>query len=462
MQFEVAAYDIRKTLFIDPLIYSTYLGGSGGSGGTGIAVDRTGNAYITGGTSTGFPTVNPLQPGNGGSTDAFVSKFNSTGSALIYSTYLGGSGADVGSCIAVDSSGNAYVTGQTNSTDFPTASPLQPANGGGYDAFVAKLNPTGSALVYSTYLGGKGDDFGAGIVADTSGNAYVTGGTKSTNFPTMKPLQSTNGGTGNAFVAKLNPTGSALVYSTYLGGSGYDGGASIAVHLGNAYVTGQATSTNFPTVNPLQPAYGGAGDAFVAMVNRSGSALVYSTYLGGSANDRANSIAVDGAGNAYLTGSTNSNNFPTMKPLQGNRRGGLDAFVTKINPTGSALVYSTYLGGSQDDSGSAIAVDQSGNAYVTGYTTSTNFRTVKPLQATNAGLSDAFAVKINPSGSGFAYATYLGGSGDDHGNGIAQHAGNAFVTGQTSSSNFPTMNPLQPANAGQVNVFVTEISRPAP
>src|SRR5258708_2543291 len=196
---------------------------------------------------------------------------------LIYSTYLGGSGEDTGLGIAVDSAGDAYVTGWTSSPDFPTTNPLQPANGGGYDAFVAKLNPTGSALIYSTYLGGSGYDFGYSIVADSAGNAHVTGPTTSTNFPTMNPLQATNGGGWDAFVAELTSVGSALVYSTYLGGSGYVfGNGMAAAGVGNASLDGAPPSTDFPTMNPLQPANGGGGDAFVAKLNPSGSALVYS------------------------------------------------------------------------------------------------------------------------------------------------------------------------------------------
>ena len=463
VEFAVGDYDSRKALFIDPLIYSTYLGGSVQDAGIAIAVDSSGNAYITGYTaSTDFPTMNPLQPAYGGGTDAFVAKLSPTGTALVYSTYLGGSASDLGQGIAVDSSGNAYVVGMTNSTDFPMMNPLQPANGGAYDAFVAKLSPTGSALVYSTYLGGRQDDYGFGIAADSSGNAYVTGETGSYNFPTANPLQPANGGVNDAFIAKLNPTGSALIYSTYLGGHGNETGYGIAVHSGNAYVTGYTTSTNFPTVNPLQPANAGYVDAFVTEINSTGSALIYSTYLGGRRYDQGNGIAVDSSGNAYVVGTTQSANFPTVNPLQRALRGGLDAFVTKLNPTGSALIYSTYLGGSNDDRGFGIAVDTSGSAYVTGITLSTNFRTVKPLQPTNGGLDDAFVAKVNPSGSALAYSTYLGGSDVDYGLAIAQHSGNAYVTGYTASTNFPTMNPLQPGNAGLANAFVSEISRPAP
>src|SRR5437667_430244 len=259
---------------------------------------------------------------------------------LVDSTYLGGSGWDYGYGIAVDAAGSAYVTGVTSSTDFPTASALQATNGGGVegDAFVTKLDPTGSALVYSTYLGGSGDDYGYGIAVDAAGSAYVTGSADSTDFPTVNPLQAANGGVGDAFVSKLDATGSALLYSTYLGGSARDAASGIAVDgAGSAYVTGYTISTNFPTMNPLQAAHGGGySHAFVTKLDAAGSALLYSTYLGGSARDAASGIAVDGAGSAYVTGLTRSANFPTVNPLQAAYGGGHGgALVTQLNATGT-------------------------------------------------------------------------------------------------------------------------------
>jgi hypothetical protein len=464
VEFAVANHDSGRTLFIDPLVYSTYLGGTIFDEGLGIAVDGSGDAYVAGATSSNdFPTMNPLQSTYHGGGDVFVAKINPAGS-LIYSTYLGGSQFDQGYGIAVDRLGNTYVTGITESTDFPTTNALQPSFGGGLiDAFVAKINPAGSALVYSTYLGGSGQDNATGIAVDNAGSAYIIGNTTSNDFPTKKPLQATNSGDGDVFLAKINPTGSALVYSTYLGGSGNDVGTAIAQLYGAVYVAGYTNSTNFPTANPLQPNYGGGfEDAFVAKINSSGSALVYSTYLGGSKNDSGFGIAVDITGNAYVTGATTSTNFPTVSPFQRTLRGGNDVFVSKINPSGSALVYSSYLGGSADDYGYSIAVDLGGNAYVTGLTLSTNFRTVKPLQAASGGNGDAFAAKINSAGSALAYSTYLGGSGVDQGNSITQHAGNAYITGYTESTDFPTMNPLQSANGGNADAFITVISKPSP
>jgi hypothetical protein len=420
----------------------------------------------------------------GYTSNAFVAKLNAEGSALVYSTYLGGSVADVGWGIAVDPSGNAYVTGNATSPNFPTVNPLQATNHGAYgNAFVAELNSAGSALVYSTYLGGSEGDYGNGIAVDSSGNAYVTGITGSIDFPTANPIQANCGGSCSrvdAFVAELHAGGLALVYSTYLGGSNADGGLGIAVDSsGNAYVTGYTESTDFPTANPLQATNHGSpngplnnfNNAFVAKLNAGGSALVYSTYLGGSVFDRGEGIAADSSGNAYVTGYTESTDFPTANPLQGSNAGGTcgtapdtytcpNVFVTKLNPSGSALLYSTYLGGTGGDSGQGIAVDSSRNAYVTGQTSSTDFPTANPLQATNPGAyGSAFVAELNSAGSALTYSTYLGGSEGDYGYGIAvDSSGNAYVTGTTDSLDFPTVNSLQSTNHGWQNAFVTKIS----
>src|ERR1700686_4695644 len=354
--------------------------------------------------------------------------------------------------------GNAYVTGSTSSIDFPTMNPLQAAlGGGGGDAFVAEINPSGSALVYSTYLGGSGGEVGSGIAVDSAGNAYVIGFTSSANFPTTPSAFQTicNGGSncfahGDAFVTKINSGGSAFVYSTYLGGSGDDRGYGIAADsAGNAYVTGGTGSADFPvTPGAFQPVCNGTcSDAFVTKIDSAGTALVYSTYLGGSGNDQGNSIAVDSTGNAYVTGYT-SGDFPTKNPIQAAYGGGhYDAFVSKLNPTGSALAYSTYLGGTGTDTGNGIAVDSLGYAYVIG-TSGHSPYTDKVL-----------ATKINPAGSAFIFSTFLfGGSGSNTGGGIAvDNSRNAYITGATNSTNFPTKNPLQPANAGGGNGFVSKI-----
>ncbi|MBI3292941.1 MAG: SBBP repeat-containing protein [Elusimicrobia bacterium] len=292
----------------------------------------------------------------------------------------------------------------TRSRFFPTTpGAFQTAFSGLADAFVTKVNPDGTALVYSAYLGGFEFDAGYGIAVDVDGNAYVTGQTTSPSFPTTPGVfQTTFGGPSDAFVTKVNPQGTALMYSTYLGGRSADAGLGIAVDQdGTAYVTGVTTSPNFPTTpGAFQPTFGGGiEDAFVTQVNPRGTALIYSTYLGGSVADRGSGIAVDAEGTAYVTGQTNSFNFPTTpKAFQTTFGGGFDAFVTQVNPAGTALIYSTYLGGRDDDSGNGIAVDQDGTAYVTGLTASRNFPTTpKAFQPTFGGdLRDAFIAKISP------------------------------------------------------------------
>ena len=765
--FQVGNYDKSQPLVIDPLlVYSTFLGGSGLDVGESIAVDSSGNAYISGQTaSLNFPTSSPQQATNGGQTDAFVAKLNADGSALIYSTFIGGSTTETATSIAVDNSGNVYLTGQTDSINFPVLNALHPTLNGSADAFVTELNSAGSGLVYSTYLGGRGSDGGKSIAVDGLGNAYVTGITPSTDFPTTNPLQasrqghaifkstnsagnwvgsdsglagavvldlafapnnssimyaaaetglfkttdgganwnsvpttpalsinrlaidptnpaiiyaaafggmfkSTDGGNtftainngfmGNgraiildpvtpttlyaisfgsivfksvdaganwtaafinnaniinalaidpntpatlyaatnrglfkstnsgvswtalnfglnftagangvaidkmngavyaatiagllksvdggstwtnlsgtlnlvvskivldptnssiiyvtavngvsksidggatwtisntgfpntqilslvinptqastlfigtasgsdAFVTKLSAGGASQVYSTYLGGSVDDQGLAIALDgSGNAYVTGSAASSDFPTANAIQ-AVSVFTDAFITKLNASGSALVYSTFLGADGFDVGRAIAVDASGNAYVTGSTNSQSFPVVNAFQptvpANSFG--DAFVAKVNAAGSALVYSTYLGGEGIEDGAGIAVDNAGSAYVTGNTNSANFPTLAPLQAELSGVfngSDAFVTKFAPNGSSLIYSTYLGGAGSDAANGIAVDSSqNVYVVGDTSSTDFPVRNPLQPVIGGSFDVFVAKL-RPA-
>jgi hypothetical protein len=412
--FAVGAYDAGRALVIDPVLsYSTYLGGSGADIGKGIAVDAAGNAYVTGNTtSTNFPTTTgAFQTTLMGSENAFVTKVNASGTGLVYSTYLGGCCSDSGNGIAVDAAGNAYITGFTTSTNFPTtAGAFQTALKSSQNAFVTKVNASGAALVYSTYLGG-GPDIGNGIAVDAAGNAYLTGFTASTNFPTTAgAFQTTYGGNGkaNGFVTKLNADGTGLLYSSYLGGSGGDSGSGIAVDAaGNAYLTGATSSTNFPiTFGAFQTTLKGSTEnAFVTKVSASGTALVYSTYLGGSDTDFGTSIAVDAAGNAYLTGGAESGNFPTTTgAFQTALKSSQNAFVTKVNASGTALIYSTYLGGSGGDGGFGIAVDAAGNAYLTGGTSSTNFPTTPGAFQTTLKGSVGNAFVTKVNASGTALA----------------------------------------------------------
>jgi len=490
--FDCGGWDASRPLVIDPLLYSTFLGGGAGSGddsGSSIAVDASGSAYVTGVTqSMDFPTT----PGAFDITyawwDAFVAKLNATGSGLLYSTYLGGDGYDVGSSIAVDASGSAYVTGTTQSADFPTTPGAfdTTQNDGGFpgDTFVAKLNASGSGLLYSTFLGGGAREGGSSIAVDASGSAYVTGTTQSVDFPTTPgALDTSYDGDGtylaDAFVAKLNATGSGLLYSTFLGGGGGfdDQGLSIAVDAsGSAYVTGVTDSTDFPTTpGAFDTTHNGANDAFVATLNATGSGLLYSTFLGGGSRDEGLSIAVDASGSAYVTGVTNgfgSMNFPTTPgAFDTSLDGGVrrDAFVAKLNATGSRLLYSTFLGGGSYDYGYSIAVDASGSAYVTGWTDSTDFPTTpRTFDTSLTGYSDAFVTKLNASGSDLHYSTFLGGGiggGRDWGNSIVVDASSSvYVTGATSSTDFPTTTGAFDTthNRGVQDVFVTKLSPASP
>lgn len=444
--FEVASYDRTTPLVIDPimLIYSTYLGGNGYDACNAMAVDSSGNAYVTGCTySSTFPhTSSAYHTSLNGASDAFVTKISPAGDALVYSTFLGGSGGEEGYGIAVDSQGCAYVTGYTDSSDFPTLNPLQASRSGDTDSFVTKLSASGSALVYSTYLGYAYDDSGNAIAVDGLGNAYIAGETYSPDA------------LANVLVSKINANGS-LGYKISLGGTGNDVGRGIAVdNTGNAYVTGYTKSNDFPiSTNAIQTRLRGISNAFLAKIDGAGN-RVYSTFLGGSGSDEGNSIALDNAGKAYLTGITRSPDFPLKNQLQAALQGGSDAFVTKIDLANTAVVYSTYLGRSYDDEGTGIAVDQTGAAYLTGWTA-----VPVPPDAPAMFPTDAFVARVNPAGNNLDFYYLLGGSDNDWGNGIAlDQAGNIYVTGETSSVDFPISYALQASLNGAANGFISKIS----
>lgn len=478
--FAIGPYDPGRPLIIDPVIvYSTYLGGSMFDIAWSVAADAAGNSYIAGDAeSANFPTVSPYQPSPGGQGDAFVAKFAPDGTP-VYSTYLGGSYFDYATDIAVDLQGNAYVTGKTGSVNFPTKNALQPTYAGAWDAFVTKLNPTGSALVYSTYLGGSNEEnyINAGvsgaIAVDQWGAAYVTGNTQSANFPTKQPFQPNLNGTVDAFVTKIAPAGTTLVYSTFLGGNAAETGWAIAVdRSGQAVVTGDTTSlTTFPTKNAFQPVCAPSAavcyDAFVTRLRADGTGLVFSTYLGGNDVewiDRGMGVALDRYGTAYVTGMTGSSNFPMKNAYQSVYGGQIDAFVTRFNRTGT-LLSSTYLGGNNSDVGMAIAVDRATapvkGVHVSGVTLSPNFPVVAPLQATRGGFEDAFVAKFNLAVDDLLFSTYLGGTDgrEEYGStGIALDGqGNEYVAGGTEATDFPIQDPYQPTVHGSYDVFLTRI-----
>jgi len=464
-RFVAGSYDVTRPLIIDPVLsYSTLLTANS-SIAEGIAVDAAGNTYITGNADSSFLTVSGLQPTFGAGRAAFVAKFNAAGTALIYSTFLAGSATESGTApsaaglrIAVDRAGNAYVAGTTNTTNFPvTAGTAQPINRGGEDLFVSKLNPAGSALIYSTYLGGSQNESQQtgipAIAVDADGSAYITGGTASRNFPvTAGGLQAAyGGGATDAFLTKIDPLGSTLAYSTFLGGAGNEVAAAIAIDgTGNAYIAGSADDATFAQRSgSLQSAYGGGGsDAFVCKINQAGTALVYSTYLGGSSADIALGLAVDAAGSAYLSGVTESPNFPMTAQAFRKAPAGVDAFVSKLNAAGTALLYSTYLGGGRNDLGLSLAVDAQGSAYVAGGTDSPDFPVTTDALQSGLGLlrrgagrtaaSSGFLAKLNAAGSALTYSTYFGGGSNDAATAVALDSnGNAYISGFATSINFP-------------------------
>ena len=450
--FTVGSYDRTKGLVIDPVLaYSTYVNQN--LGAFGVALDPARNAYVVGLTSI-----------NG--RDVVITKINADGTSTLYTSYVGGTLDEWAPAIAVDAAGNAYVTGSTQSTDFPIKGAIQSTNHGYYDAFVTKITPDGSKLVYSTYIGGSFGDFGNSIAVDTAGNAYVAGTTGSTDFPTAHALRTTASGQGDGFVAKINATGTGFVYSTYLAGSNGAYASGVAADSnGNAYVIGATDSQDFPTSHPIQPYHGGR-DAFLSKINPGGSAFVYSTFLGGSGEEDPGALALDSALNVYVVGSTTSTDFPTVHPIQATNAGGWDFFVSKVNAAGSALAYSTYLGGSGNDraysptlgggTGAGIAVDQAGNAYITGSTESTNFPVHNAIQSTFGGKSDAIIAGVNAGGTALIYSTYLGGTGAESGAGLAVDSrGSAYIAGANGSAVPITPAAVTPSVSG---AFLTKIA----
>jgi len=435
----------------------TYLGGSGGEQGAGVAYDAAGNLIVGGWTtSADFPTTSGAYdriPSAGG--DIFIAKLNADATTLIAATLVGGSAYEDVYAMAMDGAGNIYVVGHTQSADFPTTpGTYDNSLAGGEDMFLVKVDPTLSTLLYSTFLGGAGDGV-YGLTVDASGNAYLTGDVSSPDFPVTAGAYDTSlGGSNDAFVTKINPAGGGsadLVYSTFLGGETEDVGRSIVVDSsGNAYVAGRTYSADFPTTpGAFDTSYSGMSfdrpDAFVTKLNPSGTGLVYSTFLGGSGDDDAWGIAIDGAGNAYVTGRTWPSTFPTtagaFDTTFNGKRGNTppDAYVTKLNAAGSGLVYSTFLGGKEWDSGRTIVVDADGSAYVVGFTDSPAYPvTADGFDTSYNGNRDVFMTRLNAAGSALVYSTFLGGTSGEHALGLAVDSlENVYLTGSTGSTNFP-------------------------
>jgi PKD repeat protein len=460
--FELASYDTSRELIIDPvLVYATYFGGNGMDSLRDMKVDAAGNVYLGGYTaSTNFPVLNALQPAKSGySTDCVVAKLNPAGDALLYSTYLGGSGEEVCWSAAIDTAGSVYIGGVTHSTNLPvTAGAYQTAFAGFIsDGFVSKLSPDGSSLVYSTYIGGSGsEDLVVGLDVDSSGSAYLgvrTTRKGSVGFPvTAGAYQTTSSPVvWEPAVAKLSPDGTSLIYSTFLNNgttppysSQGHAHAIVVDAAGNAYVGGPYSTGGALTITPgsFQPTHhGGTWDAFVTKLSADGSSVLYSTFLGGSGTDSIgpNSLTVDAAGNLIIVSGTTSFNFPTVNPIQAAHGGGsYDGFVTKLNPTGTAAIFSTYLGGTANDGLAESMIDPDGNLLITGYSRSPNFPvTPDALFGANQGSNDGVIVKLTPDGQNILFSTYLGGPLSDYPGAIGMDAaGNVYVAGGTQGQ-FP-------------------------
>ena len=454
--FDVGAYDRRRELVIDPVLaYSTYLGGSGDDNFVtgGIAVDSAGHAFIAGSTeSLNFPTTTGAYDRSCGTdgkcnatSDAFVTKLNTTGTGLIYSTFIGGSGRDFAFDIKVDSTGHAYVTGSTESINFP-GTRISPLVIGNTETYVLKLNAAGSGLLYGVKFGGNGfGSSGRAIAIDSSGHAYITG-VGTIGFPTTPGAFQETTDRGGAFVSKLNAAGTGFLYSTLVDGPGDEQGTAIAVDKsGNAYVGGFVEFGDFITTpgsfQPHNPhPNNNQTTGIVFKLNSTGSGLLYSTHLGGTFEESIFGLAIDSSGHAFVTGFTVSSDFPTTAGAFRRAFQEEEAFVTKLNAAGTGLLYSTFIGGSSFDAGGDVAVDSSGNAYVAGFTVSPNFpTTTTAFQRVENGGFDQFVSKLNAAGSGLIYSSLLGGTGDDISfPAIAlDSSNNVYIVGQTGATDFP-------------------------
>lgn len=460
---------------------STYFGGSGEEQINDVSVDSAGNIYLTGTTtSANFPVHEALQPAIHGNRDAFVVKLGPDGRTVLFSTYLGGSREETGFGIEVDAAGSIFVAGSTYSDDFPVVDPLATDPGDDSDdAFLVKLSPDGQTLLYATYLGGAFSDFATALAVDGAGAVYLTGRTRSTDFPTtagvVQPAPAEgacdSGACRNVFVTKVAPGGQSLDFSTYLTGTGSEEPNDIAIDsAGHAFVTGWTNSADFPTRSAAQPANGGGNcgtvstprvceDVFLTKLAADGSAFEYSTFLGGTRNDRGYEVEVAADGTAYLAGWAGSADFPLVNPIQA-QFGGLDsdAIVCAIAPDGGHVVFSTFLGGGNLDDAYGLALTPAGEIVVTGISHSSNFPVRNAFDAT-FGQIDGWVAKLAPGGAPLVYASYLGGSQPDVGIDVARSeaaSGMVFV-GITLSTDFPVVGAVQASNGGGIDGFLTMI-----
>jgi len=473
LRFALGAFDRRAALVIDPVLgYSGYLGGTGTDLIHAVAVDRDGQLVVVGRTtSADFPLANALYTTKSSATMAFVAKIKAGGNQLLWSTFLGGARALSGydqMGVSLDAQGDVVVTGETSDPNFPVVNAWQPSLAGGNDAFVTKLTPSGNGIVFSTYLGGSGEDYGRGVAFDAEGYIAVVGITFSSDFPLKYAMQTSLGGGSDAFVTRLFPDG-VPIFSTYLGGSSLEWGYEVAQStLGEAVVVGFTQSPDFPTTpGAYQPDFGGGADVFVTRFVADGTSRVYSTFVGGSDYEEALGVALDLEGDAYVVGWTRSPDFPTISAFQSAPQGGdYDGYAFRLSADGSTLRYSTRLGGSGTDFAYAVSVDLDHFATIAGTTSSTDFPTLQPVQAANAGSDDGFVVQLAPTGNGLRFGTYLGGNLQENpfgaGFGVATDAsGDIYVGQSTASTSYPlstTVLPFQTTNRGGLDGAVTKIT----
>ncbi len=460
--FEIADYDHMLPLVIDPpveLLYSSYLGGSEKENGNALALDADGCRIIAGETrSSDFPVEEPFQEIYGGSRDAFVSKVSQDGGQLLFSTFLGGSFVDYANDIAMSELEEIILTGNTVSSDFPLLNPFQ-GDQDGQDAFITRLSPDGATLLSSTYLGGSMGESSRAVTIDQSGSMTVVGYTDSPDFPLQNPFQGTyTSPLDDAFIARISPEGNSLVFSTYMGGYGTDQAFDVIVDdEGNSYVTGRTSSSNFPVMNAYQESFAGTMDAFAVKLSPDGSEMIYGTYLGGSQWDDGRAVGLH-EGYLLIAGSTESLGFPVKYSFQEELAGGPsgDGFLTKLDPTGQELVYSTFYGGSLSDGLRGLWVDEGGSAFVTGYSLSPDLPLQNPFQGNLAGSDDCMVARFAPWGSELFWSTFLGGTDDEAGHDIEVDAsGNTHIVGTTYSADFPVLNPYQSELLGTSDVFLT-------
>lgn len=442
--------------------HAGYLGGTDDDTAFAVATDSNGNIYIAGGTrSADFPVANALQPVKGGGEDpidAFLTKLSPDGQTILYSTFLGGSNLDEIRDIAVDDQGRVLLVGVTQSSDFPTVNALQPScritpELGCRDAFAARLNAAGTALEFSTFLGGGSLDSAHAVALGQDGSLYIAGETFSDDFPvTEGAYQETFAGDRDAFVVKLSPDGQNLIYATYLGGSDTEQAADLAVAAtGQAVVAGLTFSPDLATTpGAFQAAFGGLIDSFVIRLTSDGREAVFSTYLGGSAGEAAGGLALDAQGNVHLAGTTGSDDFPTTENAAFTlKSASVDAFAVKLDAGGTQLLYSTFLGGNAGDSATGAVLDAEGRLWMTGRTSSADFPQVHPLQDGYGGNEDAFAALLSADGSLLLHSTFLGGASNDAALCAAGNGSRSLLlAGFTISADFPTVHPLQGVFAG--------------